>query len=77
MVVRQAFALAIAGAFVGLGGATLAAKWLSATLYGVTAREPSVYVAAALILGTAALAASYGPARRASRADPMDALRVE
>ncbi|HXT17095.1 MAG TPA: ABC transporter permease [Gemmatimonadaceae bacterium] len=77
MVVRQACLLAALGAVLGLGGATLAARWLAATLYGVTAREPSAYVAAALILAAAALAASYGPARRASRADPMDALRAE
>ncbi len=77
MVVRQAMVLAAGGAVVGIGGAMLAAKWLAATLYGVTSREPSVYVVAALILGAASLAASYGPARRASRADPMDALRAE
>jgi ABC-type antimicrobial peptide transport system permease subunit len=77
MVVRQAFVLALAGALIGLGGATVAAKWLAATLYGVTARELWVYVAAAGLLGGVALVASYGPALRASRADPMDALRVE
>jgi len=77
MVVGQACLLAAGGALLGLGGATIAAKWLAATLYGVTAREPSVYIAAAVILAAAALAASYGPARRASRADPMDALRAD
>lgn len=77
MVVRQASVLAAVGAVVGLCGSVAAAKWLSATLYGVTAAEPTVYVAAAVILGAAVLAASYGPARRASRADPMDALRVD
>lgn len=77
MVVRQACALAAVGACVGLGAAMLAAKLLEAALYGVTARDPSVYVAAALILGGASLAASYGPARRASRVDPMEALRAE
>jgi putative ABC transport system permease protein len=77
MVVRQACVLAVAGALLGLGGAAIAAKWLAATLYGVTARETLVYVAAAALLGAVALAASYGPARRASRADPMDALRAD
>ena len=77
MVLAQACALAAIGGVVGIGGATLAAKWLSATLYGVTAGESSVYALAVLILGVAALAASYGPARRASRADPMDALRTD
>jgi predicted permease len=77
MVVMEASALAAIGAVVGLGGATLAAKWLSATLYGVTARESPVYVLAVVILGTASLGASYAPARRAARADPMTALRVD
>src|SRR5262249_53925398 len=77
MVVTQACALAAIGAVVGIGGATLAAKWLSATLYGVTAGGPPVYALAVLILGAASLAASFGPARRAARADPMVALRVD
>jgi len=77
MVIVQASALAGAGVAVGIGGAMLAAKWLASTLYGVTPRDTSVYLLAVLILGTASLAASYGPARRASRADPMDALRAE
>lgn len=77
MVVRQACALVAGGVIVGVIGAALAAKWLSATLYGVTGQESSVYIVAVLILGGAALAASYGPARRASRADPMDALRAD
>lgn len=77
MVVRQACVLAALGMVVGLAGAMLAAKWLAAALYGVTARQPSVYAAAVLVLGAATLAASYGPARRASRADPMEALRAD
>ena len=77
MVVLQACALAGSGVVIGIGGAMLAAKWLSAALYGVTARESSIYLVSVVILGAAALAASYGPARRASRADPMDALRAE
>jgi len=77
MVIVQACALAAVGVAVGIGGAMLAAKWLASTLYGVTPRDTSVYLLAVLILGAASLAASYGPARRASRADPMDALRAE
>ena len=77
MVMVDACGLAGIGVVLGVGGATLAAKWLAATLYGVSGRESLVYVVAVLILGAAALAASYGPARRASRADPMEALRAE
>jgi predicted permease len=77
MVMRQAFALAALGALVGMAGAIAASRWLAATLYGVTTREPAVYVTAVLILGFVSLVASYAPARRASRADPMEALRVD
>ena len=77
MVIVQACTLAAAGVVVGIGGAVLAAKWLSAALYGVTAREYPIYVAAVAVLGAASILASLGPARRASRADPMDALRAE
>jgi predicted permease len=77
MVMRQACVLAAIGGVVGLAGAALGAKWLTATMYGVSAGEPAIYVAAAAILGLAAVAASFGPARRASRADPMDALRTD
>jgi putative ABC transport system permease protein len=77
MVILQACALAAIGVVVGIGGAMVAAKWLAATLYGVTAHEWSVYAGAVLMLGAASVAASCGPARRASRSDPMDALRAE
>jgi predicted permease len=77
MVMRQACVLAAIGAVVGLAGAAVGARWLTATLYGVSAGEPSIYLAAAGILAIAAVGASYGPARRASRADPMDALRSD
>jgi ABC-type lipoprotein release transport system permease subunit len=60
-----------------MAGAIAASRWLAATLYGVTTREPAVYVTAVLILGFVSLVASYAPARRASRADPMEALRVD
>ena len=50
---------------------------LARTLYGVSAAEPLVYVAAATVLVVAASFASFGPARRASSIDPMIALRHE
>ena len=50
---------------------------LTSQLYGVSARDPFTYVSVALLLGAVALAASYLPARRALRVDPMTSLRSE
>ncbi|MEP6493514.1 MAG: ABC transporter permease [bacterium] len=77
LVLRQAGALAAVGGVVGLAAGALAARGLSHFLYGVSAAEPTIYVAAAATLVTSALLASAGPARRASTVDPMVALRAE
>ncbi len=76
-VMRSTAGMAVGGALIGLGGAFLAARWLSHTLYGVGAGEPTIYVAAAVLLTLGTLAASIGPANRAARADPMTTLRVD
>jgi putative ABC transport system permease protein len=52
-------------------------RTLASLLYGVEARDPLTFVAVALLLGAAALLASYLPARRAARLDPLTALRPE
>lgn len=77
LVLRSSAAMALAGAAIGLAGAVLAARWLSHTLYGVGAGQPSLYLVAASLLGVGALIASLGPANRAARADPMTTLRVD
>ncbi len=76
-VLRSSAAMAVCGALVGLGGAFLAARWLSHTLYGVGVGQPAIYVVAAALLALGTLAASLGPATRAARADPMTTLRVD
>ena len=76
-VMRQAIGVATVGAVAGLGGGALAARGLEHLLFGVRAAEPLVYVTAIAAIGVAALAASYGPARRARSVDPMIALRAE
>ncbi len=62
---------------VGLGLAFFATRILASLLFGVTASDPLTYaVVAVLLVGIAALA-SYIPARRATRIDPIEALRAE
>ena len=77
MVLRQSLALVGIGLAAGLLAATAATRLLSSLLYGVSAFDLPTYVAVLLLLGIAALLASYIPARRAMKVDPMVALRYE
>jgi predicted permease len=77
LVMREAMTLVVVGALVGLPLAYLAGRGLSGVLYNVIPLDPAAYgVAAGLLFAVAALAA-WLPARRASRIDPMRALRAE
>ena len=77
MVMLGAVKLAAAGVALGLCGALLGARLLSSQLYGVGARDPVTYAAISALLTAVALLASWLPARRATRVDPMIALRTE
>jgi predicted permease len=77
MVVAQALKLAAAGAAVGLGLAVGAARLLRGLLVGVGPNDPATFATIALLFLAVAAAASYLPARRASRADPAAVLRSE
>jgi predicted permease len=77
LVVKQGFALAVMGAAVGIGVALGVTRYLTSMLYGVHANDPVTIGAVAVLLGLVALAACYIPARRATRVDPMVALRYE
>jgi putative ABC transport system permease protein len=77
MVMRQATALAATGVALGLLGAALASRWLVSSLWGVDGHSLPIYAVAAIVLGLTTLGAAFGPARRASRVDPMLALRNE
>jgi predicted permease len=77
LVLRQAFVLVAAGMLVGLPAALAAAQLLKGLLYGVPAVHAPTLVLVALALFAVATAAAYLPARRASRVNPMQALRAE
>ena len=77
MVLRDGLVLALAGIVAGLGLALALTRLLEAVLFGVRATDPLTYGVTAVLLVTIAALASYLPARRASRVDPMIALRHE
>ncbi len=77
MVVRQAMTLALAGSACGLAAAFFLTRMMAKLLYGVQSTDPLTFVAVALIVCGVALLASYIPARRATRIDPVTALRCE
>jgi len=76
-IVGQGIALSAAGAILGISGALGVTRYLRSLLYGVRPFDPLTFLSVALLLGFVALAACYIPARRASRVDPMVALRYE
>jgi len=77
LVVRQGMAVAVAGAAAGLVAALLLTRLMAGLLYGVGASDPATYLAVAVLLLSIALAASFIPAWRAARIDPMKALRAD
>jgi putative ABC transport system permease protein len=77
IVVGQGLKLALIGVGLGLGLSFLASRLLSSLLYGVSAIDPITYISIPLILTGVAAAACFIPARRATRIDPLIALRNE
>jgi predicted permease len=77
MVVFQGMRLAIVGVIIGVASAFGLTRLLSGLLYGVQARDPMVFISVPLLLSIAALVAVWLPAMRATRIDPVDALRRE
>ena len=77
LVVGQGMRLVGLGLGLGLVGAWLLSRALASQLYGITAQDPLTYASVALLLGAVALTASWLPARRATRVDPMLSLRSE
>jgi len=77
MVVREGMTVAVAGAAVGVAGALLLTRSMASFLYGVRPSDPLTFVGVSGLLLGAALLASFLPARRAARTDPLVALRGE
>jgi putative ABC transport system permease protein len=77
MVLRQGMGLALLGVLLGLVASLGAARSLAGFLFNVSTTDPGTYTAVAIVMVAVALLASYLPARRASKVDPIDALRYE
>lgn len=77
LVLRQGVWLAVAGSVAGIAGALLLSRLMAKLLYGVQPTDPATFGAVAVGLGVVAMLACYVPARRATRIDPMAALRYE
>ena len=77
LVVRQGMILALMGVVVGLAGALALTRVMSSLLFGVTERDPITFGVVAVLLVAVAFIACFVPARRATRVDPLIALRCE
>ncbi|HEV2491613.1 MAG TPA: ABC transporter permease [Terriglobia bacterium] len=77
LVVRQGFALTLIGIAAGLMASLAVGRLLVTFLYGTSAKDPTTFIAVSALLAGVALLASYIPARRATKVDPIVALRYE
>ncbi|HSC15760.1 MAG TPA: FtsX-like permease family protein, partial [Gammaproteobacteria bacterium] len=73
----QGLALSAVGAVVGLVAAMALGRLMSSLLFGIGSMDPTAYVAAVVVTIAAAALASYVPARRAAKIDPIETLRAE
>jgi putative ABC transport system permease protein len=76
-VIGRGMLLTLTGLAIGLMGAGGLTRLMSSLLFGVSANDPMTYSAVAVVLGVVSLLACYLPARRATKVDPLVALRCE
>jgi ABC-type antimicrobial peptide transport system permease subunit len=77
MIVKQGGMLIVFGLVIGLAGAYLVTRLITSWLFEVKAKDPFTFAAVAVLLAIVGLLACYIPALRATKVDPMDALRCE
>lgn len=77
LVVGEGFRLAVTGVVLGIAGALGLTRFLASFLYGIKPTDPITFISASLILAAVAMLACYLPARRATKVDPIVALRYE
>ena len=77
LILAEGLRLVITGVVVGIVAAFLLTRLLESMVYGVSPRDPLVFVLVSLVMIAVSLLACYVPARRASRVDPITALRYE
>ena len=76
-VLGEGMAMTAIGALLGMAGAMALTRVMAGMLFGVTATDPATFIAVSLFLGVVALVACFVPARRATKVDPIEALRYE
>jgi len=77
LIVKDGMKLVLLGLVLGISGALALTRLLATLLFGVTTRDPATFIAIAALLSLVAILACYIPAWRATRVDPLEALRCE
>jgi ABC-type antimicrobial peptide transport system permease subunit len=77
MVLRQSVGMTAVGLVLGVSGALALTRYLTGMIYGLSANDPVAFASVSALLAIVAVAASFIPARRATKVDPMIALRYE